>query len=432
MGLFERARDGEGRLRSANDVLNFLGVENGATIYGGVGEGDEVAEGVQCCLTGCGVRGSVARTLGQRRNHISWKEFMKIRVISITFTMAVTLACRTFAADKPIAAAGTNAPLLSTSLKPDEVVARVNGTEIKRKELDAAVKAFTYQMSRRGRPIPPGQSGGMERDMLDELIGRQLLLQEGSKHIPADIDKKVQEQIDQVKKQVGSDEQLKKTLADTGITFDEYTKRVRDNIIIHEAVQSVVDKEVKIAPEDVRAFYDKNPDQFKQPETVRASHILIRVTPDASDVVKKEKRTQIDSVRTLVKNGEKFADVAKKFSEDPGSAANGGDLGFFGRGQMVPEFDAAAFSLKTNEISDVITTQYGYHVLLVTDRKPPGTVPFDQVKEDLAQFLKQRKGADITRDQVASLRKAAKVEILIPEPPPAPNVETAPVQAPTK
>jgi peptidyl-prolyl cis-trans isomerase C len=99
---------------------------------------------------------------------------------------------------------------------------------------------------------------------------------------------------------------------------------------------------------------------------------------------------------------------------------------------MVPEFDAAAFSLKTNEISDVITTQYGYHVLLVTDRKPPGTVPFDQVKEDLAQFLKQRKGADITRDQVASLRKAAKVEILIPEPPPAPNVETAPVQAPTK
>jgi peptidyl-prolyl cis-trans isomerase C len=182
----------------------------------------------------------------------------------------------------------------------------------------------------------------------------------------------------------------------------------------------------------VRAFYDKNPDQFKQPETVRASHILIRVTADASDTVKKEKRTQIDSVRTLVKNGEKFADVAKKFSEDPSSAVNGGDLGFFGRGQMVPEFDTAAFSLKTNEISEVITTQFGYHVLMVTDRKPAQTIPFDQVKEDLAKYLKQRKGADITRDQVASLRKAAKIEILLPEAPSLPGVETAPVQAPTK
>ena len=357
---------------------------------------------------------------------------MKTRVVLFTFAMAVTVVCRTFAADKPKAAAGTNAPIISTTAKSDEVVARVNGTEIRRKELDAAVQAFAYQMSRRGRPIPPSQGGGVQRDMLDELIGRQLLLQEGSKHIPADIDKKVQEQIAQVKSQVGGEEQLQKTLADTGITFDEYTKRVRDNVIIREAVQSVVDKEVKIAPEDVKAFYDKNPDQFKQPETVRASHILIRVAPDASDVVKKEKRTQIDSVRTLVKNGEKFTDVAKKFSEDPGSATNGGDLGFFGRGQMVPEFDAAAFSLKTNEISEVITTQFGYHVLLVTDRKPAQTIAFDQVKVDLAQYLKQRKGADITRDQVASLRKAAKVEILLPEPPFAPGVETAPVQAPTK
>lgn len=356
---------------------------------------------------------------------------MKIRVVSTIFALGVTLTGPTFAADKPQVAAATNAPIISASAKPDEVVARVNGTEIKRKELDAAVQAFTYQMSHRGRPISRTDGAGMQRDMLDELIGRQLLLQEGSKHIPADIDKKVQVQVDEVKTQVGGEEQLKKTLVETGITYDEYTKRVRDNVIIREAIQSVVDKEVKITPEEVRAFYDKNPDQFKQPETARASHILIRVPPDASDDVKKEKRTQIDSVRALLKNGEKFADVAKKFSEDPGSAANGGDLGFFGRGQMVPEFDTAAFSLKTNEISGVITTQYGYHILLVTDRKPAQIVPFDQVKEDLAQFLKQRKGSEITRDQVASLRKAAKIEILIALPP-APAVETMPLQTPSK
>jgi peptidyl-prolyl cis-trans isomerase C len=380
---------------------------------------------------------------------------MKTRVTLFTFALAVSLVCRTFAADKLKAAVGNNAPTstagmvqigeggglgvfidtnapAATAAKPDKVVARVNGTEIKRKELDAAVQAFTFQMARRGRPLPSGQGAMVERDMLDELIGRELLRQEGSKHIPADIDKKVQEQIDEVTTQVGGEEQLKKTLAETGITPDEYAKRVRDNIIIRGAIDSAVDKEVKITPEDVRAYYDKNPDQFKQPEMVRASHILIRCAPDATDEVKKEKRTQIESVQALVKGGEKFADVAKKFSEDPGSAANGGDLGFFGRGQMVPEFDAAAFSLKTNEVSDIITTQFGYHVLIVTGHKPAQALPFDQVKDDLAKYLKQRKGTEITRDQVASLRKAAKVAILVPELPPTPAVETAPAQAPAK
>src|ERR1017187_3174791 len=140
-----------------------------------------------------GGRGSVPRTLAQRRNHISWKEFMKTRVVIITFAVAVVLAGRTFAADKPKAAVQTNAPaaVAVTAAKTDEVVALVNGTEIKRKELDAAVQAFTFQMARRGRPLPPGQGAAVERDILDELIGRELLREEGSKHIPADIDKKV-------------------------------------------------------------------------------------------------------------------------------------------------------------------------------------------------------------------------------------------------
>ena len=97
---------------------------------------------------------------------------------------------------------------------------------------------------------------------------------------------------------------------------------------------------------------------------------------------------------------------------------------------MVPEFDAAAFSLKTNTVSDIITTQFGYHVLLVTDHKPARTIPFDEVKDDLTQFLKQRKGNDITREHVAELRKAAKIEVLLPTPPSVPSVETPPVAPP--
>lgn len=360
---------------------------------------------------------------------------MKIRVVFAVLAAASTLVGQAFAADQPkIAAASTNkaAALAAPAPATSEVVARVNGTEINRKDLDAAVQAFAMQMARQNRSVPPRQTSALEHDVLEQLIGRELLLQEGNKHVPADIDKKVQLQADQFKAQVGGEEEFKAKLAESGLTAEEYTHNVRENLIIRATIQTVIDKNVNIAPEEIKAFYDKNPDQFKQPELVRASHILIRCTPDASDEVKNAKRSQIEAARSLVKAGEKFADVAKKVSEDPGSAASGGDLGFFARGRMVPEFDAAAFSLKTNEISGVITTQYGYHVLVVTDRKPARTIPFDEVKENLGQFLKQQKGNEATRNHIGELRQVAKVEILLPGPPPAPVVVTPPVQAPAK
>jgi peptidyl-prolyl cis-trans isomerase C len=357
---------------------------------------------------------------------------MKIRVVLASFTV-LTLACRSFAADKPtVTAASTNkaASAAASASTGDETVARVNGTEVKRKELETAVQAYAMQLARQGRSVSPTQTAALEHEVLDDLIGRELLLQEGTKHLPADLDKQVQEQVDKTKTQLGGDDGYKKTLADTGITPEEYSHRVRDNLIIRQTIQSVVDKEVKVSPEEIKAFYTDNPDQFKQPELVHASHILIRCAPDATDEVKKQKRTQIEAARALVKGGEKFADVAKKVSEDPGSAAKGGDLGFFPRGRMVPEFDIAAFSLKTNEVSDVITTQFGYHILLVIERKPAQTVPFDEVKDELGQYLKQRKSNESARNHVAELRKTAKVDVLLPALPSAPVVSTPPIQAP--
>ena len=361
---------------------------------------------------------------------------MKIRAVFAVLAVAVTLVSQTFAADKPKnAAESTNlasvvaAPVPATGVV---VVARVNGTEIRRKDLDIAEQALVMQTARQNRSLPPSQTATLDQNVLEQLIGRELLLEEGNKHIPADLEKKVQEQVDQIKAQLGGEEEFKAKLAESGLTAERYTRNVRESLIARAAIQAVVDKEVKIAPEEVKAFYDKNPDQFKRPELVRASHILIQCAPDASDEVKKEKLVQIEAARSLVKGGEKFADVARKVSEDPGTARTGGDLGFFARGRMVPEFDTAACSLKTSEISPVITTQYGYHILVVTDRKPAGTLPFDEVKADLTEFLKQQKGAEATRNHVAELRRAAKVEVFLPAPPPAPVVGTPPAPAPGK
>jgi peptidyl-prolyl cis-trans isomerase C len=147
--------------------------------------------------------------------------------------------------------------------------------------------------------------------------------------------------------------------------------------------------------------------------------VLILVPAGSTDDVKKEKKAKIDATRERLVKGEDFAVVAKEVSEDPGSAAQGGDLGFFGRGMMVPEFEKAAFSLKAGEISEVVTTQYGHHILKVTGNKPAGEIPLEEAREQLRQFLVQQKSETVAEAQIAELRQAAKIDVLLPQAVPA-------------
>ena len=162
---------------------------------------------------------------------------------------------------------------------------------------------------------------------------------------------------------------------------------------------------------DVQDFYDKNPDKFKQPESVRASHILI-LTKKADEAAKKAARAKIDGVLKRVKAGEDFAALAKENSED-GSAAQGGDLGFFPRGQMVPAFDQAAFALKPGEISDVVTSQFGYHIIKLTEKKAASVVPLEQVKPRVLEFLTNQKKQQRVDGFINEAKEKAKIEVLV-------------------
>jgi peptidyl-prolyl cis-trans isomerase C len=163
---------------------------------------------------------------------------------------------------------------------------------------------------------------------------------------------------------------------------------------------------------EARDFYAKNPEKFKQGDSVRASHILLRVDPNAPEPTKKQARTRIASILKRVRSGEDFAALAKQHSQD-GSAQQGGDLGYFEREQMVPAFSEAAFALKAGEISDVVTTQFGYHIVKVTDKKPAATVPFEQVSPQIVQFLSSQKKQDRASQFVDDAKKRARIEVLI-------------------
>jgi len=311
----------------------------------------------------------------------------------------------------------------------DAVVARVGSAVIQRRELDMAMAGVLAQIKRQNQPVTPSQIPQLEHEVLNSLVDREIVLQSTRANPPAGLDEKVKEQLERARAMAGGEEPLLKSLEEAGISRAELERRTRENVIWSETLRQVAESQTKVTPEEVKAFYDANTSRIKQPEMVRASHILVRVEPAASEDIKKACRTKINAARSLVIGGEKFDEIARKVSDDPQSARTGGDLGFFQRGSMVPEFDKAAFSLATNQVSEVITTQFGYHVLMVTDRKPEKQLSLEEKSPNLERMMRQQKSGEVIRQYIKGLREKAKVEILLP-PLPAPAANTPPAAAP--
>lgn len=318
-----------------------------------------------------------------------------------------------------------------TNRRPNEVVARVGKTEIKRWELDMAARGLLMQLAARGRGVLPAQLPVFEHDVLEEMISRELFVQDAvGETPPADLDARVQEQFTQLKTQLGGEEKVNQVFRDNGISRDDYLRRMRDGLLVQQRIDRLVAQTVTVSSNEVREFFTANEGKFRRPETVRLSHILIRVPPGAGDDLKAAKRAQIDAARALVKDGQGFAGVAQKVSEDTASASRGGDLGYFARGQMPAEFGLAVGGLKSNQVSEVVTTAAGYHVLQVTDRKAAEAVTFEKVRADIEQLIRQRKALEFARDYAKQLRAKTTVEILLPPLPAGATNRTGAVSVP--
>jgi peptidyl-prolyl cis-trans isomerase C len=160
---------------------------------------------------------------------------------------------------------------------------------------------------------------------------------------------------------------------------------------------------------EIKAFYDANTSEFQQPEQMRASHILVSVGKDDSPDVKNEKLAKITKIRNDIKGGADFAQMATQYSDCP-SKERGGDLGYFGRGQMVPPFDAAAFALKVGDLSDIVTTDFGYHIIKAVDYRPARTVTLDDAKQDISNYIQSQQKQAAIGSYIETLRGAAKIE----------------------
>ncbi|MCX7826274.1 MAG: peptidylprolyl isomerase [Verrucomicrobiae bacterium] len=297
---------------------------------------------------------------------------------------------------------------------PDEPVATVNGRPITRKQLDEVSANDLRMLEAQGhQKLTPEQRLGYERQMLNKLIDQELLVQAASTVQVADLDKKVEAQLAEIKSKFPSEQVFNEQVAKAGRTPQQVQNDIRQIVMLREFIQQQFASKVTITDEQVKKFYDENPTYFVRPAMVRASHILVSVPADATEDVKKAKRAAIDKARERVtRGGEDFAKVAAEVSDCP-SKENGGDLNFFAPGQMVPEFDKVAFALKPGELSEVVTTQFGYHIIKQTGAQPEEKRSLDSMKDKIVQFLKKRETDKQVAQFIADQRKAAKIETLL-------------------
>jgi len=347
-----------------------------------------------------------------------------LRAIPLTLFLVLTLAAAA-CSKGPATDAGTTAqPAAAGSTQPGtpaepikpipeklpEVIARVNGEAVSRKEIEDYVHNLE---GRAGGPVPAEQRDRVYRGIIDQIVGYKLLVQEAKARKIVVPDNEVNAKIDEVKKQFPSEDLFMQTLIDRKLTLDQMKADARRDIAISRMIDAEIASRIALKPSQVEDFYKNNQDQFTQPERVRASHILIAFPEGADAAAKAQAKTKAQKVLTDDKAGKDFAALAREHSQDPGNAPNGGDLGFFPQGQMVGPFNDVAFSLKPGATSGLVETQFGYHIIRVAEEQPGRTVPLEEVRPKVEQYLQNQNKETETDAFVKSLRAKGKVEILI-------------------
>lgn len=214
----------------------------------------------------------------------------------------------------------------------------------------------------------------------------------------------------QVATEYPTDSELQAALRQSGRTRAEVMQDIRDNLTIDLFLRRRIG-EPTVTDTEVRAFYERNKERYSSPETVRARHILIRDTGA---------RDRIAAIRARIVAGADFATMAREHSQD-GSAQAGGDLGTFRRGQMVPPFEEAAFSLPVGQVSQPIETQFGWHLIKVEEHRAAETPEFEEVRQDAERRIASQKRAEAVRELIASLKSRAHIRVHLPAlPAPAP------------
>jgi parvulin-like peptidyl-prolyl isomerase len=335
-----------------------------------------------------------------------------------SLSKSLALLCAALPLVNAVAADGTTntRPVIKPSdLFTNAVVATAtNGISITRSQLDDALIGIKTAAASRGQSIPPEQMSMLESQILQRMIQVQILNSRATEADKVSGKEAAEKRIKDLKEQAGSDEVFSARLKTIGLNETELTAKMSEELTAEAVLKR--DLKVEVSEDDIKKYYDENPGRFEKPEMVRAAHVLIgtqdmNTRTDLSDEQKAAKKKIAEDVLKKAKAGEDFGKLAKDYSEDPGSKDKGGEY-TFPKGQMVPEFEAAAFSMNTNQVSDLVTTQFGYHIIKTLEKIPAKKIEMAEVKDDVKEFLTNQSIQKQLPDYLEKLEKESNVQIL--------------------
>jgi len=295
---------------------------------------------------------------------------------------------------------------------PTERVAAVNGEDIAVVDFEAALQQALHHRDTPVEELPELKLQALRRDVLDNLIGRKLAYQECLRLGFKVEDEQIDKELERVAARFSSVAEQEDAFLRTGISPAQLRARLHEDLAIRQLIEEQVAGLVEVDEWELRSFYDTHPNLFKVPALVKASHIFIAAGPDSTREERKAAVALIRGILEQLDQGVPFSEMAIDYSQCP-SSENGGDLGYFEREKMIKGFADAAFSLNPGEISDIVRTSRGYHLILVEDRQAKRKLAFDDIRERLYQNLKFEKAAPAIKTYLKSLREAADVQIYI-------------------
>jgi peptidyl-prolyl cis-trans isomerase C len=292
-------------------------------------------------------------------------------------------------------------------------VAVVNGKAIAYKDFERKLEIFKQQVMR-GQPgqLPEALMDRAKTQVVDQMISEELLYQESIKQKLKLEDGFVDKELKSLKERFGNDAKYRETLKRMELTEDQLKSQIVRQALIRKLVEKEVISKIALSKEDAKKYYQSNSAKFHQPERVRAQHILIKLESGADEPKKAEARKKLEGVKKRVLAGEDFGKLAKEYSEGPSNVREG-DLGYFTRGRMVKPFEDAAFKLAPNEISDIVETQFGYHLIKVLDHQAGKDPSFDEVEPRVMAILRNERIQQKLDPYLHKLRQDAKIETFL-------------------
>ncbi len=289
--------------------------------------------------------------------------------------------------------------------KADAPVAVVEGTKIYDRDLQMTIREMRRQFG--DKEADKEGPEALRRKALDQFVAVELLYQEGKALNLPEVNSQVEAMWAAAEKQAGSKEKFEEQLTKEGLTMDQARDNIKKNIYVRAVINQKIQPLVKVSDAELEAAYQANLERYRHGELIGARHILIRVPKEATEEQKKQAKEKIESVLKEAQSGKDFSELAKTYSEDP-SKSRGGDLGYFEKGRMVPAFEKAALALKEGEISPVVETQFGFHLIQVYGKKPAGVAPLEEVRRQVEAQVKNEKFQKTVNEYVDNLRQKAK------------------------